>query len=100
MYITATEAATRTSHTRKEDSDAATHYILPFMMAQIMEKVKESISMGQGTVVYHIYSHYFEGYTHASLELAKTLMKEKMFDLGYRVVQLDDNNYKFVWLSY
>lgn len=100
MYITATQAATRTCHARKEDSDVATRYLLPFMMAQIMEKIKESISMGQGTAVYHIPSEYFEGYTQASLKLAKTLMEEKMFDLGYRVVQLDDNDYKFVWLSY
>ncbi len=100
MYITATQAATRATQARKEDSEVATRYLLPFMMAQIMEEIKESISMGQGTTVYHIPNEYFEGYTHASLKLAKALMEEKMFDLGYRVVQLDDDNYKFVWLSY
>ena len=99
MYISANIAVARTKNARQSDGYVGEYVVFPALMAQIMESISEATHAGKGECIYHLHPYYFHEYTAKSVAIGRALMEDKMVALGYRIVQEDENLYKFVWLS-
>lgn len=99
MYISASIAVARTKNARHSDSYTGEHTIFPAMMAQIMDSIGIATARGEGEITYHLNPNTFYEHTTISLEIGRKLMEAKMESLGYRIVQEDENIYRFIWLS-
>ena len=99
MYISANIAVARTKNARQSDGYVGEYVIFPAMMACIMDGISEATLAGKGECTYHLHPYYFHEYTTKAIAIGRALMEDKMMALGYRIVQEDENIYKFVWLS-
>ena len=99
MYISASIAVARTKNARQSDSYIGEYSIFPAMMAQIMDSIGIAAARGEGEITYHLNPNTFYEHTAVSLEIGRKLMEAKMESLGYRIIQVDENLYKFIWLS-
>ena len=99
MYISANIAVARTRNARQSDGYVGEYMVFPAMMCQIMDGISEATHAGKGEYTYHLDPYYFHEYTTKAIAIGRALMEDKMVALGYRIVQEDENLYKFVWLS-
>ena len=99
MYISATQALVRTQNARKSDSYVGEYEVYPAMMAHIMDLITEATLAGRGSVTYHVDPYRFHEYTKKAVSIGRELMEEKMTALGYRIVEVDENLYNFIWLN-
>lgn len=100
MYISADVAMVRTKNARNADTYKGEHEIYPEMMKQIMSNIADITARGEGSTFYNIdHLNYFSDYTDKAIEIGCALMVDKMRALGYRIIQEDENLYKFVWLT-
>lgn len=99
MYISANIAVARTKNARQSDGYTGEHIVYPAMMAQIMDCISTATILGKGEATYHLSPNAFSDHTAEAFEIGRKLMEEKMIALGYRIVQYDENIYRFVWLS-
>ena len=89
----------RTRNARQSDGYIGEYIVFPDMMCQIMDGISEATKAGKGEYTYHIDPYYPHEYTAKAITIGRELMKDKMVALGYRIIQEDENLYKFVWLS-
>lgn len=99
MYISANIAVARTRNARQSDGYVGEYVIFPAMMCQIMDSIAEAAHAGKGECTYHLDPFYFQEHTVKATAIGRVLMEDKMVALGYRIVQEDENLYKFIWLS-
>lgn len=99
MYISANIAVARTKNVRQSDGYTGEHTIFPAIMAEIMDNISIATAHGKGEITYHLNPNTFYEHTTKALEIGRKLMEEKMITLGYRIVQINENIYQFVWLS-
>lgn len=99
MYISASQALARTQNARRSDGYVGEYEIYPAMMSHIMDLIIEATLAGRGSATYHVDPYRFHEYTKKAISIGRELMENKMVALGYRIVQEDENLYKFVWLS-
>ena len=99
MYITATQALARTQSARKSDDYVGEYEVYPAMMAHIMDRITEATLAAKGSATYRIDPYRFENYSKKAVSIGRELMEEKMVALGYRIVEIDENLYNFIWLT-
>jgi hypothetical protein len=98
-YISANVAVARTRNARQSDGYIGEYTVFPTMMCQIMESISEATLAGKGECIYRLHPYYFHEYTAKSISIGRALMEDKMVALGYRIVQENENLYRFIWLS-
>lgn len=105
-YISANTAAARTETIRflnekkiEKYKNIGKHFVFPILMKQIMKGIEKAINAGEGEFLYKFNSEQFITYSKISIETGLELVENKMFTLGYRIIQMDNYTYKFVWLS-
>lgn len=97
-FISAENAVARTNNARNADAYKGEHEVYPEMMKQIMDNIADVTARGKGSVFYDISHNYFY-YTDKAIEIGRALMEDKMRALGYRIIQENENLYRFVWLT-